>query len=480
MEPGIGWLMVLLINHGSADYSLGLSPAATTYLELLEQELASLSSACSSLTSAEARAQAGTADMLGRKDSDALEELLLSAKTGLCSARDKTATARDKLVRLQAVPLYSKCMVDRQCRAMMPALDGIEEHFEARRVKLQLAKESVGDLEKILPPASQFLANAFSETLEDLWHVINMFQTVQETPTGEMPLPIVVMAIWLSLLVMVISTRRPILLPVFLLLLLFLAISYYLPSTLKYKLLYREMTGVVRQVQEIKIIERVWDIEEFQTVAVYKDLDRIKEIAHEAMDNLKAGFPEHENHLKLLQKMGYSDLANLSRITYEKFHKYASSLAEVLTKAKYFFSYVKNTFETVLEMKNVKLMDLKRFIKTILEESMEIEREYDAHRNVFIQFIGDFNELSQEAEKLEKKNNSTLENIRLIAQLATIGGIGVATLANPLSLGFTVAGRIEIYHISNLILQDSPPQALVLPPLPWSRRTKLTRQAAGR
>ena len=76
-----------------------------------------------------------------KQNSNAIEEMAISMKALLCSAKDKTSIILDKLSRLRKSSIYSKCFIDRQCGSIMPAFEGLEEHFEARNVKFNAAMD---------------------------------------------------------------------------------------------------------------------------------------------------------------------------------------------------------------------------------------------------------------------------------------------------------------------------------------------------
>ena len=405
-------------------------------MQNLLTEFEVLSEACDSLAQAEVRTTEQAVGVLETKEADDIEEIISSAKFNLCSVKDKTGLVREKLVRLMNNTIYNKCLVDKQCSAMMPALDGIEEHFDSRTVKFEQALLSAKDLLKLLP-ANLFWMNTFIRNLQFIGDVTDMLSPFQ-TPTvlvGNTPIQMHVLIMFLSLtLVLLGSINWKKVLA--LCLLLILALSFMLlPRAIQYQKLHQDTMQTVANIQKLKITTGISDVKEFQTIAAYRDLKNIKDVAHKAIDVFKASVPNYGNHVRMLQNIGYSGLADRSQDVYEKFHKYVRSLVEILVKSRDFFAYVKNTFETILEMKGVKLLELKRFVKGILDDSIEIEAMYEDHRKTFLGLIGELNSLKQEAEKIEHANVETLASIKNIAKWVTMGGVGLAALMNPLTAG---------------------------------------------
>ena len=63
----------------------------------------------------------------------------------------------------------------------------------------------------------------------------------------------------------------------------------------------------------------------------------MKDVATKAIDVFKASVPNYSNHVRMLQKVGYSELADRSQGAYEQFQKYVTSLVEIMVKSRDFF-----------------------------------------------------------------------------------------------------------------------------------------------
>ena len=177
-------LRILILLTIVCHYVIGLESSESVgepCMQNLLTEFEVLSEACDSLVQAEVRTTEQAVGVLETKEADDMEEIISSAKFNLCSVKDKTGLVREKLVRLMNNTIYNKCLVDKQCSAMMPALDGIEEHFDSRTVKFEQALLSVKDLLKLLP-ANLFWMNTFIRTLQFIGDVTDMLSPFQ-TPT---------------------------------------------------------------------------------------------------------------------------------------------------------------------------------------------------------------------------------------------------------------------------------------------------------
>ena len=96
-------------------------------------------------------------------------------------------------------------------------------------------------------------------------------------------------------------------------------------------------------------------------------------------------------------------------------------------------------------MESVKLMELKRFVRGILDDSIEIEAMYDDHRNTFLGLVGKLNSLKQEANKIEQANIKTMASIKNIAKWLTMGGVVLATGGVGLAFGGVgLAGKPQL------------------------------------
>ena len=96
------------------------------YFNVLQSEKINLDKACHIMRNIELELR----NVKIVKSNEAVEEIVISMKALLCSAKDKSSIILDKLSRLRTSSIYSKCFIDRQCRTIMPAFEGLEEHFE--------------------------------------------------------------------------------------------------------------------------------------------------------------------------------------------------------------------------------------------------------------------------------------------------------------------------------------------------------------
>ena len=80
-------------------------------------------------------------------------------------------------------------------------------------------------------------------------------------------------------------------------------------------------------------------------------------------------------------------------------------------------------------MKELRFSSLKMHIKTIIQESIDIEVSYEEHKKNFLFLISDLNDLSEKARRFEEMNDSFMNKIKL-------GLFGAAVVLNPASLLF--------------------------------------------
>ena len=435
-------------------YVSGLEPSEPVgepFMQNLLTEYEVLSEACDSLAQAEARLSEQAVGVLETKEADDMEEIISSAKFNLCAVKDKTGLVREKLVRLMNNAIYNKCLVDKQCSAMMPALEVIEEHFYSRTVKFELALLSAKDLEKLLP-ANLVWMKSYRATIQLISDVSDMFSPFI-TPTvpgvllvGNTPIQMPVLIMVLSLTFLAFINWKKVLALSFLLIL--VLCFMHLPRAIQYQKLHQDTMETVASIQNIKITTGMNDVKEFQTIAAYRDLERMKDAATKAIEVIKATVPDYSNHVRMLKNVGYSDLADRSQEAYGQFHKYITSLEKLMLKSSDFFAYVKETFEIVLDMKSVKLMELKRFVRGILNASIKIEEMYDDHRMTYLGLIGKLDSLKQDAMKMEQANIETMASIKNIAKWLTMGGVVLATGGVGLAFGGVgLAGKPQLQLI---------------------------------
>ena len=117
-------ILLALVSHHVSGLESSDSVGEPCMQNLLT-EFSVLTEACDSLVLAEVRTTEQAVGVLETKEADDMEEIISSAKFNLCSVKDKTGLVREKLVRLMNNTIYNKCLVDKQCSAMMPALDGL-------------------------------------------------------------------------------------------------------------------------------------------------------------------------------------------------------------------------------------------------------------------------------------------------------------------------------------------------------------------
>ena len=147
------------------------------------------------------------------------------------------------------------------------------------------------------------------------------------------------------------------------------------------------------------------------------------------MRGYKQSLPSYKTQLTALANVGYQDLAGEAEKTYKQFDEYIKSLVQILVRSRAFFRYVKNTFEAISERKELSFSSLKMYVKTIIQESMEIEESYGTHKTKFLLFIGDLNKRSKKVQTLEETNDHFMNTMKL-------GLLGAAVLLNPASLLF--------------------------------------------
>eukprot|EP00092_Neocalanus_flemingeri_P062301 GFUD01075142.1.p1 GENE.GFUD01075142.1~~GFUD01075142.1.p1 ORF type:complete len:148 (+),score=21.70 GFUD01075142.1:60-446(+) len=128
-------------------------------------------------------------------------------------------------------------------------------------------------------------------------------------------------------------------------------------------------------------------------------MEKLKEATIKILKDHQMNLPSYHDQLMSLEKVGYSELAREAHISYKKFEDYIKSLVEILVRSRSFFLHSKTSFEAILEMKELNILDLKRFIKTIFQESIDIEKSYEEHKNNFKFFISEMNHLSRKAQE---------------------------------------------------------------------------------
>ena len=166
-------------------------------------------------------------------------------------------------------------------------------------------------------------------------------------------------------------------------------------------------------------------------------MKQLKEATMKLMNDYQMSLPSYQDQLRSLEKVGLSDLAKEANISYQKFEDYIKSLTQILVQSRSYFLNVKNSFEAIVEMKELNILHLKRFIKTIFQESIDIEESYGQHKKKFLFFISELNDLSEKARKFEETNNNIMNKIKL-------GVLGAAVILNPATLIF--AGNNSLSH----------------------------------
>ena len=218
-----------------------------------------LSEACDILALAEVRTTKQAVGVLETKEADDMEEIISSAKFNLCAVKDKTGFVREKLVRLMNNAIYNKCLVDKQCSAMMPALDGIEEHFYSRTVKFEQALLSAKDLAKLLP-ATLVWMKTYNVTLQLISDVTDMI--VQSFPytylvVGDPPIQMYLPIMCLSLYFLIFYWKKVL----FISLLLILVLCFmHLPRAIQYRKLHQDTMETVANIQKLKITTGMNDV----------------------------------------------------------------------------------------------------------------------------------------------------------------------------------------------------------------------------
>ena len=392
------------------------------YVKTLNEEEKKLTEACDFFTKT---------DFHFNLDNYSAEEMVISMKALLCSAKDKTSTILDKLSRLRQSSIYSKCFVDKQCRMTMPAFDGLEGHFEARSVMFNSALGVSKDFQKILP-------DPYEQPQSDIEEMLESFQTIfrrYELPFESIVLPNIKL---IGLLLAVIAVKCMDLKTLIWIFILFWGLFIFKnPHILQYWNQRETMLADLEHIQIIKITKSIWDFAELKQVSLHRDMKQLKEATMKLMNDYQMSLPSYQDQLRSLEKVGLSDLAKEANISYQKFEDYIKSLTQILVQSRSYFLNVKNSFEAIVEMKELNILHLKRFIKTIFQESIDIEESYGQHKKKFLFFISELNDLSEKARKFEDTNDNIMNKIKL-------GVLGAAVILNPATLIF--AGKNSLSH----------------------------------
>ena len=71
------------------------------------------------------------------------------------------------------------------------------------------------------------------------------------------------------------------------------------------------------------------------------------------MKKWKLSIPSYRNQVEALKRVGYTELARKGDVEFQKFEEYMKRLVKILVKAERYFMYVKQTFEAIIEMKEI-------------------------------------------------------------------------------------------------------------------------------
>ena len=128
----------------------------------LDEEKEILKKVCSDMTNLDNKINAGGMTYLGDK-LITLEELVLSVKLHSCSAADKTIVILDKIIKLEHIETYKSCISHQtNCDKLIPALQEIEVHLDARLSNIEELK-TVYKLMSELVPSSTESSKKFNE-----------------------------------------------------------------------------------------------------------------------------------------------------------------------------------------------------------------------------------------------------------------------------------------------------------------------------
>ena len=444
--------------------------------QILDQENKVLSKACEHFTILDKNMNSGTYDFL-QQDVVAFEEQVLSGKSLSCSAEEKTKVLIEKIARLAETSIYKQCVLYRDCRSILPALQGLEDHFEIRNAHIEGLK-IVGDLVNELIPSYTEKATNSNHILENfllcfefvlsevqifyslLFHRVHdnlpSFTERFFTELNQLVFRILAIIAFVFLLPKFVWKLHLLILKLFiglLFLVICIGVFNYVSSfgfSFQYVALRTQLEENILVVRDFAFLESVWSMSEFENMKIHRNLDALKKGIKHTFIEMKpnvSGFPlkkleqTYENiktQLDVMEKVGGKDYEELSREakkTYENFEKYLRSLIETLTTSQNFYQYVVHGFESLVEVQSLELFQLKQFLKAMISKSQDIEENFSNHKNRFLYYIRDLNKIYKDIKRFEEANEKNVKKAGVFAVLAVVvafpllGSGAAATLA---------------------------------------------------
>ena len=459
--------------------------------QILDQEEKVLAKACEHFKLIDKNMNSGTYDFL-QQDVVAFEEQVASGRSLSCSANEKTKMLINKIGRLADSSIYRQCVQYKDCRHVLPALQGLEDHFEIRNAHIEGLK-IVGDLVNELIPSYAEKATNNNHILENfllcfefllseaqifyslLFHNIhdNLPSFTEQFFTQLNQLVFRVLAIFVAIF----------LLPKFiwklhlfvlkaLIFLLFLVICIgvfnYVSSfgfSVKYIGLRTQLEENILLIEDISFLESVWKLSEFEDVKIHRNLDALKKVVKHTFIEMKpniSGFPlkklektyeKIQTKLNVMEKVGgreYKELSLEAKKTFENFEVYLKSLIETLTSSQSFYQYVVHGFESLVEVETLELFQLKQFLKAMISKSQDIEENFSNHRNKFLYYISDLNKIYTDIKKFEEANEKNVKKAGVFATLAVAVAFPLFSYGATATLATVGAAGVLYVHTSSL------------------------------
>ena len=460
-------------------------------LELrLNQEKIIISQACEHFTKIDVKVNSGGCDFLS-KDLVAFEEQIASGKSLSCSADEKTKTLIEKINRLEATKIYEKCVVEKECRNILPALQGLEDHFEIRNAQIDGVKIVLDLLNELVPSYAekakdvsgnlilenflfciQFILSEAPIFYKLLFHSIyeNLPSSTDQFFTELNQLVFRILAIIAIFLVFPkIIWRLHLFVMKMIIFLLFLVIClgcYNYILSFGFSFQYLELRGQLEEnvliVKNVDFIESIWGVKEFEAVKIHRNLDAINKVVKHTFTEMKpnvSGFPlkklektyeKIKTELDTMERVGgkdYKDLSIEAKQTYEKFETYLRSLIETLAASQNFYQYIVHGFESLVEVDSLELFQLKQFLKAMITKSQDIEQNFSNHKNKFLYYISDLNKIYKDIKQFEEANEKNVKKAGAFAALAVV--VAMPLLGSGAAATLATVGAAGVYYVHN-------------------------------
>ena len=443
--------------------------------EKLEQERSILAAACRGFRDRNKNIEGGGYNILGG-NLEAVEDLIITAKSLSCGAAQTSGLVKEKIGRLEASNMINNCLTHNDCQAIIPALRDLENHFQERISDISDLQTTAKQLHDLLPQdsdtnrelseASSMRNNLYRCLQFVLTDVPNVYKIIansghtdSQSSSGGILSTIITMAFRLLMIfgVFIIAPKNIWKLHLFLIksviifMMFVLCVGFYnygsflvrsfQLSHFKHQLEPSALKGL----SHIHFTKNIWSLDRFNSDNIQRKMMKHQETPRSPGSNYKLEifedltptsvdtkelFDKYQNNLEILtevQSEDYKDLLVAVRILLEKNLPLFTWSLKTILHCQRILNYTSERLEqadTNIEETDL-ILDLAR-----------LEDDLSRHRAKFQQFVKKIHKLEREVSSLELQNT---ERVRGVGTLLTVGGAFTAPYLGRSSLGSLTA-----------------------------------------